>query len=339
MIPLNEERKKQGFSAYQTPYLVLASENEDEAKRLCMESDVVICGVIPQDWMNKRVASGKLTFAYKERFCKSVRVFFSPNFWINGFRNYFSFRNKELYLLCASAYTAKDTALIFPRRNKKKKWGYYPAISHHRNIEEVLSQKQPNSILWAGRFLELKHPETAIYLAKMLKQHGYQFSMTMIGMGEMWQKTSDLISAEHLQDCVKLYDSMPNEKIKEKMRKSDIFLFTSDRGEGWGAVVNEAMSEGCVCLASKQAGCSEFLIKDGENGYSTDYNDIQAWFEKLKYLLDNREKMQQLQINAWNTIETKWNEQTAGQRLIDFCRAILENREPDYYDDGPMSQA
>lgn len=339
MIPLNQERIRQGFLSYQTPYLVLASEDREKAKRLCMESDVVIGGVIPQDWMNKRVASGKLTFSYKERFFKSFRTMISPRFWLDGMRNYFFYQNQNLYFLCASAYTAKDTALILPKPDKKRKWGYFPAIAHHSDIEEVLSQKKPNSILWAGRFLACKHPETAIRLAQMLKQHGYQFSMDMIGVGELREKLSRRICAEHLEDCIHLQDAVPNEVLKKRMRETDVFLFTSDRNEGWGAVVNEAMSEGCVCLASKQAGCSKFLIKDGENGYILDYDDTSAWFQKLSLLFDNREQMRRMQRNAWTTIETEWNERIAGQRLIAFSRAILQNRESEDFESGPMSRA
>ena len=34
------------------------------------------------------------------------------------------------------------------------------------------------------------------------------------------------------------------------MEKADIFLFTSDRREGWGAVANEAMNSACALVVS-----------------------------------------------------------------------------------------
>ena len=40
--------------------------------------------------------------------------------------------------------------------------------------------KEQVSILWAGRLIELKHPEMAIYLAEKLRENGYAFTLMMI---------------------------------------------------------------------------------------------------------------------------------------------------------------
>jgi hypothetical protein len=37
---------------------------------------------------------------------------------------------------------------------------------------------------------------------------------------------------------------MPPEEVRVHMEQSNIYLFTSDFGEGWGAVLNEAMNSG-----------------------------------------------------------------------------------------------
>ena len=95
MIDLTDERKAQGFKSYDAPYVVYAKKDPEEAHRLCIESDVVIAGVINQDWMNERVSLGKLTFAYRERFLKSAKAVLSPAFWKNGYLNFFKYRNKS----------------------------------------------------------------------------------------------------------------------------------------------------------------------------------------------------------------------------------------------------
>lgn len=45
------------------------------------------------------------------------------------------------------------------------------------------------------------------------------------------------------------------------MRESHIFIFTSDRGEGWGVVLSEAMANGCTVVASNKIGAAPFLVK------------------------------------------------------------------------------
>ncbi len=337
MIDLTEERRKQGFASYDKPYVVYAKKDPQEARRLCLESDVVIAGVIDQAWANERAALGKLTFVYRERFLKEVRGILSPAFWKNGYRNYYKFRNQELYFLCASAYTAQDTRIIFPRPDKKFKWGYFPVMNAYRNFDEVLTSKTPNTILWTGRFLDWKNPETCIKLARRLKKEGLDFSLSVVGLGEMQPVLEKMIAEYELNDCVKILGQMSPEGVKQKMKESEIFLTTSGRKEGWGAVLNEAMSEGCACIASRQAGSTNFLIRDGENGYAFNYKDMDRLFECTKTLLLNSQKRRDIQKNAFSTINEEWNIKTASGRLVEFCRSKLAGSAPVEYASGPLS--
>lgn len=80
-------------------------------------------------------------------------------------------------------YTAADFALTLNYINKTYKWGYFPAVQKHE-INELMEKKrflkngkEQVSILWAGRLIELKHPEMAIYLAEKLRENGYAFTL------------------------------------------------------------------------------------------------------------------------------------------------------------------
>ena len=339
MIELTKERKAMGFVAEEEHFVVNAMQEPEKAYRLCMDSDVVIAGVIHQNWVNERIKKGKLTFAYKERFCKNRGDILKPSFWKNGYLNYFRFRNKNLYLLCASAYTAKDTRLIFPRKDKKRKWGYFPEISEIQNQQAHLAEKQPGTILWAGRFLGWKHPEVCIAVAKRLKAENITFKMDVVGLGEMENELKKQIAKNALGDCVEVLGQLPPEQVRRQMAQHQIFLFTSDRQEGWGAVLNEAMSEGCACVASKQAGSTCFLIQNGKNGFSYAYDDVDTLYARVKYLLEDPMAMYNVQAKAMDTIHKEWNAETAAQRLIAFSKAILEGREGPCYTTGPMSKA
>ena len=339
MIELTDERRAQGFTAMEENFVVNAGQEPEKAYRLCMESDVVIAGVIDQKWVNQRVAQGKLTFAYKERFCKDLKVTLRPGFWKNGYCNYFRFRNKKLYLLCASAYTASDTKYIFPRKEKKFKWGYFPALTIHPDRQAHLAEKEPMTILWVGRFLALKHPEVCIYLAQQLKKAGYRFRIDIIGLGEMKNTLETLIQENNVEDCVKLLGQKSPEQVRQHMGKSQIFLLTSNHKEGWGAVLNEAMSEGCACISSKQAGSTGFLIRDGENGFSYDCNDLDMLVCRVAQLLNDKEMLRSVQTEAMKTIAHAWNAQTAADRFVAFCRAMQNEEDLPVFESGPMSRA
>ena len=97
-------------------------------------------------------------------------------------------------------------------------------------------------------------------------------------------KLSKMIIDEGLSNNVKILGSMSPEKVREYMEQSEIFLFTSDREEGWGAVLNEAMNSACAVVASDAAGSTNFLVVDGENGFLYKSGDIDDLYYKVKLL-------------------------------------------------------
>jgi glycosyltransferase involved in cell wall biosynthesis len=145
--------------------------------------------------------------------------------------------NKKLFLLCASAYTATDFNLVGAYRQKAIKWGYFPEVKEH-NISELFSKKKNDipKLLWAGRLIDWKHPEYAVLVAHMLKQQGYKFKLDIIGIGEMYPYIESMVEKYQLGEYVQLLGSKSPNEVREYMEAANIFLFTSDFNEGWGAV-------------------------------------------------------------------------------------------------------
>lgn len=50
----------------------------------------------------------------------------------------------------------------------------------------------------------------------------------------MKQQLQQMIREMDLSDCVKMLGAMSPAQVREHMERADIFLFTSDRNEGWG---------------------------------------------------------------------------------------------------------
>ena len=341
--PVPKERLGMGYHDMNHTYdfVICAYENSEAHKKalvLCENADVVIIGSAPKEYIKQRLKAKKLTFKYSERIYKIKPPLYQmpfraiKYFWESG-------RHKNLYLLCSSAYTAADYAKTHTLINKAYKWGYFPELKKYDDIDITVSQKQTNSILWAGRLIDSKHPELAVKVALQLKQAGYNFSMNIIGTGQTGDDISSLISEYNLNDCVHMLGSMPPEKVREYMEQSEIFLFTSDRNEGWGAVLNEAMNSGCAVVASGAIGSVPFLIRDGENGFIYRDGDIDDLYEKVKYLIDEREKSADLGKNAYMTLSDLWNAETAAERFIKLVEMIQSGNIYDLFEDGPCSTA
>ncbi|MBQ7172519.1 MAG: glycosyltransferase family 4 protein [Clostridia bacterium] len=340
--PISEERLRLGFvdRTGEFPYVVKTYEEEgrEEALRLGRESDVVIIGSAPDEYVKDRLAENKLTFRYWERFFKNGRWhILDPRVVLQSWRLHTRYRKKNLYMLCASAYTAPDCRFIFAYPNKTYKWGYFPQVKKYESVDALLESKQKNTILWVGRMIDWKHPEAAPKIAKRLRDEGYEFQMDLIGTGAMESDLKNFIAQNNLSDRVRLLGAMPPEKVRCHMEQSEIYLFTSDRGEGWGAVLNESMNSACADVASGDIGSVPYLIKDGENGLIYRDGDLDDLYEKVKYLLDHPKERAAMGKAAYQTMTDLWCADVAAERLLTLIETLQTGKDTPYAD-GPCSK-
>ena len=241
-------------------------------------------------------------------------------------------------MLCANAYLPFDLFLLGAYRNRCYQWGYFPEVRKYDDIEKVIALKTHASILWVGRFIKCKHPEDAIYLAIQLREKGIHFELTLIGNGEEKDKMEQLIRANHLKEIVHLYGFMEPEKVRTWMEKSDIFIFTSDRNEGWGAVLNEAMNAGCAVVANRAAGSAPYLVQDGVNGILYDRKKRGDCCRKVEQLLQDTTYRKKIQRRAYKTMDSMWNANTASTRILNLSQRLLRGEDTEYIS-GPCSKA
>ena len=311
----------------------------NEALRLGRESDVVIIGSAPDEFIVDRLKENRLTFRYYERFFKEGKWhILDPRVAIAHYKQDFRYRNKNLYMLCASAYTAPDCRFIFSYPGKTFKWGYFPETRKYDDIERLIELKHPASILWVGRLIGWKHPEAAVLLAEQLKKDGYKFNLTILGEGEREEMLRRMIEKKNLSDCVKMHGFVPSDEVRQYMEKADIYLFTSDRNEGWGAVLNESMNSACAVVACREIGSVPYLIEHGKNGLIYDRKGPNSLYANVKRLLDDEKLKKELQKGAYQTMTSLWNADTAAGRLLCLIECIQNKKEPEYTY-GPCSRA
>lgn len=321
--PMKEERSNMNWPKIDAPYIYRAYETEaakQRAKRIILESDAVIFGSAPYELVKRRIRANKLTFRYSERpLKKGLQIWRYPDRFVRWRWQWP--QNKNVYLLCASAYAAEDFAKFGMFRNRAFKWGYFPQTYHYEDIDALIEKKTKNSLVWVARYLELKHPEAAVEVGKRLKRDGYDFEINMIGNGQLMEATEQAIRAAGLEQQVHILGAMKPEEVRAHMEKAQIHIFTSDRNEGWGAVLNESMNSACVPVANREIGSAPFLIENGKNGYL--YSDIDELYEKVKYLLDHPQERMEMARCAYDTIVKEWNAEVAAERLINAIEYFL----------------
>ena len=341
--PIPQQRVDFGYKDMNTlPNVIRTYESADAYQQACekvKEADVVIVGAAEHDYFSL-CSSNQVLFRNTERIFRNGEWRFRLNP-----RNRKDLRGvyqkyPACFLLANGNYVANDFTLVRAYQGRMLKWGYFPKVFTYSD-SDLFNRKSssPIEIVWAGRFLKLKHPEAAVQAAEAMKKKGYSFHMTMLGEGEQLEPVRAMIKEKNLTDVIRTPGSVPYEEVRSYMERSSIFLFTSDMREGWGAVLNEAMNSGCACIVDEGIGAAGFLVKSGTNGFiykNRNQKELEMWLERL---LKDDGLRQKIGENAYHTIRDVWNADTAAERLIHFVEVYQATGTMDFYADGPMSRA
>ena len=313
----------------------------------------VFSGVQALPFQKERMKLGLLSFDMSERWLKRGFInLFSPAI-LKMFLAYHigKWGKKPIYKLCCSAFAAGDQSKLFTYRGRCYKWGYFTKVGK-LDIEASTDVSTSNitSFMWCARYLMWKHPELPILMAQRLKEKGYRFMLDMYGNGAYKEQTKQLAKELDVEDVVRFMGVKPNEELLSDMREHKIFLFTSDRNEGWGAVANESMANGCVLVASDGIGSSPYLIGDGETGLlfksphisstfgKPDRRALDSLCEQVEYLLDNPQEWQKMQQNSVTLMQKMWNPRVAADRLLALIDCLRNEKDTPFVE-GPCSKA
>lgn len=341
-LPRNEKELKGGKDYSNRPYCILAgenNENKNKAMALARESGVCVFGACSQEYAVERAKQKDcgISFEMGERWLKrGIINILSPNFirwWLNYIRY---FHKKPFYKLCSSSFAANDDRVLGVYRGRHYKWGYFTAVPE--DIEVKNSSNTEPRIMWCSRFLKLKHPELPVKMASLLKQKGYEFRLDMYGTGSEEEPTKLLVQQLGVEDIVKMHGAQPNDKVLQAMREHEIFLFTSDRLEGWGAVANESMANGCILVASNAIGSTHYLVKDGINGFIFDSENAESLTSKVEWLLNHPTERYNMQCEARRTMTNMWSPKKAAAALLTLINDLQRGRETTI-NEGPCSKA
>lgn len=301
-------------------------------------ADAVVLGGDYTKLIKHRLKAEKLTFVYSERIYRNFRDLLKMPYHYLKFRRRYGYSN--MYLLCASAFSCSDYNRIGCFKNRAYKWGYFISKPNEDPVKIIEDKKHNKSIklIWVSRLISWKHPEMPVLLAERLRKRGIGFVINMYGVGAELEKTKHLIKNIGLNDNIHLRGELPNDELMAEIRKHDIFLFTSDRNEGWGAVANEAMANACALVGSSAIGSIPFLVENGQNGLIYEDGNISSLENCVVELINNTAKRKSISLKAYETMSDMWSPQNAASRLVRLIRH-LNNNDLFEVQSGPCSWA
>lgn len=306
-----------------------------------IDADVAIIGCSNcYHYMDIRFSHGnKLTLKLRERLFKDGFYDVNDEKLQNKIRDKIKKHiDKNLFFLCAGTYATYDFVTVGVPIERIIKWGYFPQNSPFIFEDLKRNYSSTMKLIWFGRFVREKLALNAIIATEKVLSLGYDVHLSIIGYGEEECILKKYVFDHSLYPHIEFMGAMNESEIRNELRKSHIFIMTSNYEEGWGVVVNEAMSEGCIPVVSYATGASDMLIEGKYCGRLFLHNEIDDLVLQIKYLIDNRSMLHNMSRNSYDHIVHTWNAKVAAERLIKCIENINQNKPLPRYEMGPCGK-
>lgn len=338
--PLSEERRAGGWSSGELlPWMMRAGSADEVSPAFndgWHDADIVMCAARLYGLMEQRIRCGKYVFYTSERWFKPpigrLRLLHPAWAW-KAMKYWRMAGSRYMHYLAIGTFAASDMQWFRPLPGRLWSWAYFTAPS--RTATRCPSDTGFR-VLWAGRMLAWKRVDTLIRAFSRLRKTRTDAALTVIGDGPEKSRLVRLAAMTLPRDAYAFLPPVPPAEVREHMRNSHVYVLPSNGFEGWGAVVNEAMTEGCVVVASEETGAGKTLIKDRANGILFESGDSRSLGEILYELAADQDLRRKLASSAKEMVEHLWSPATAAQRLLSVADALVSGRVVPVYPEGPM---
>ena len=186
-------------------------------------------------------------------------------------------------------------------------------------IRLTARQKVGDTILFVGRFVEMKGLTVLVAAIKILRHEGFNMPFKFIGDGPEFNSIKE--SLEGI-DHIDFLGWQNPDSIIRSMEDSALLCIPSivarsGESEGLPSVAVEAMGHSVPVLASCEAGL-ESLIKHDVNGFIIPSNDPQALANKIKTALQSQDKLLAMGHEALKTIQENFNATVQSRQLENY---------------------
>ncbi len=157
------------------------------------------------------------------------------------------------------------------------------------DLKQKLNVKDKLIVLFVGRISEIKGLDILIKAYSEIERERQDVCLIVCGDGSFRPFCEALVRRLELEHVIFLGDVLGDE-VASNYRMADVFVLPSCArpfGDGWGLVINEAMSVGLPIITTDAVGAAEDLVKNGFNGYVVKNGDATELYLALKRILDN----------------------------------------------------
>lgn len=255
----------------------------------------------------------------KQRIVQTARYFLMGTSFLNPL--VFIPSKKAEVILCRT----KNNIEALPKKYQNKARVILETAMDQSEFEKIEITKRNNEnvikIISTGRLVPFKNIIMGLKVIKKIIDDGYEIEYTIIGDGPEKNRLKKLVKNLDIEKNVNFIGQLDRNKVLKYLKNSDIYLFPSLR-EGGSWALMEAMSSGLPVICFNWTGSGE--ITDDKSAIritpSKMSEDIDAFYNALKEMIDNPQKRMEYGVNAKERIERVFNWNIKGQ----FMEKIFE---------------
>jgi len=261
----------------------------------------------------ERCKNGKYYYCFVNKCTKNSKV----KSFVNTLEMYLHHKVLKIY--------NKINIFISPSKflmKKVKEMGFNRDIVYLPNFVDLEKYKpsydfKDRIIVYFGRLSKEKGVDTLINAVKNL-----DVKLKIVGGGPDGDKLINKVKVENVSNIYFLSYKEEKELI-DIIRESLFVVIPSEWYENNPRSVLESFALGKPVIGARIGGIPELVI-DGETGFTFKTGDSTDLREKIKYLLDNTDKIEVLGKNARRFAEDKFNPENHYQELMKIYKMTIE---------------
>jgi glycosyltransferase involved in cell wall biosynthesis len=188
-----------------------------------------------------------------------------------------------------------------------------------------------NSILFVGRFDEVKGGDLVIEAFAALAQHNQNLHLTFVGTDygvrlndgsrASFDEYAESAMPDHVRARLKFLGPVPHSEISA-LRKSHFLTVCASRSEIFPYSILEAMAYGCPIVTTDVGGIPE-MITSYRNGILCRSGHVSELISAIQELIENKDLAETLGKQAWLDCNKNFNAAVVAEQVSAFYRSVV----------------
>ena len=192
----------------------------------------------------------------------------------------------------------------------------------HFQFKGTGALKEPPVVLSVGRMVEKKGFRDLFHAVKLLDENGKKIQLVLIGGGDMFEELGKLASELGIGDHVKFTGPLPQNKVRDIMMESDLFVLAARVAEngdrdGIPVVLMESLALGIPTVSTEVSGIPE-LIVHFDTGLLVPEKNPKALADAMLLYLFEKDLRKRLPVTGRKLVEDQFNVEINASILKDL---------------------